>query len=597
VRLRQATELLEHLSRFRAEAERYVRRYLGPAQAVGLDIGADSAKAAQVVDRGEWLEVVLFGWTPLRGGEWGGGELPPAEAAARLQGFLEGWKFPTRRVVANLGGQDCLVRRLKLPFGDLKKAARMAPFELEADLPLSVPEMVLELFPLSANGGTRTAVEAAEGAEAGGNGAAAAAEDEAAPKAGGGLEVLALATTRQRLSERLALLAGANLSVSAVEADPLALYQAFRTLRPEEAEAADLAAVLDLGARKSTLLVVRGRELLSVRTIPLGGDAVSLALAALWGVPFAQAERIKRERCSVVAPGDESKVSQRRLEASRIVCQALEPLLREVRRTLLAVSPEELRSPDAPRCQRLYLCGGASLLPGLNTYLSRELGCPAAPLVARERLVVAAGTDPAAEALLPTALGLALRQLRRLSPVDFRRQELLATHEGAGPNWRLLYACAALLLSAIIGLADLHVRSAAREDRLAALKARAEEIYRGAVPGKGAVPDPLLLMSRKVTEAGSEPMPDLGGSQVALETLRAVAEAAAGENTKVKVVSLALEGATLHVDGLADNKDTVTRFRMALLKSNLFKDCAVKGVVPSRQKPGMSDFSLILKRA
>jgi len=586
------------ISQLRAQAEQLGRQYLAPTQAVGLDIGADSAKAAHVIDAGDHLEVALFGWTPLRGAET---PLPASEAAARVREFIEGWGFPTRRLVANLSGQDCLVRRIKLPFADLKKAARVAPFELEHDLPLTPLEVVLELFPLWESG-QHAAPPAAEAAQAGGVAEAGGNGNGNGPQAGApDLNALALVTSRQRLSERIALLAAANVEPSAIESGPLALYQAFRALRPEEEEAAGLSGVIDFGARTTTLLICRGKELAAVRTIPLGGDAVSLALAAHWKVPFNQAECVKRERCSIVAPAEAERASKRRVEASEVVTAALEPLLREVRRTLLACAEtgegacQGASEVAGERLDRLYTCGGASLLAGLPGHLARALSCGVGPLAATGRLSLAGGGSATDEALLPTALGLALRKLRRLSPVDFRRADLAPHEQTAGLKTRLVWAGAVVFVSAAMGLTSLHIQASSRETRLAAIKDRAEQVYRGAVPGKGSVPDPLLLMQRKLKEAEAEPLPDLSTAPDTLALVRAVAAAGSGENTKVKVSHLTLEAASARVEGQADGKETVVRFRMALLASKLFKDCVIKSV--SQIKPGRVAFDLELKRA
>jgi Tfp pilus assembly PilM family ATPase len=570
----------EIFARLRAGAQRLSQHYLGPAQAVGLDIGAESAKAVHIIDLGEQVEVCLFGATPLRGE---GGQAAPG-AAQRVRDLLDGWGFPTRRLVANLSGRECLVRRLRLPFADLAKAARVAPFELEHDLPVAASEMVLELFPLSGNGAGGGPEEAAGGGEGGG-----------AESGGGGLSALALATTRERLRARLALFSEAGLDPSAVEADPLALYQAFGALHPEAAEAL----VLDLGASKSTLLVVRSGKLLAVRTISWGGDALTLSLATHWGVSFGQAERVKRERCSLVAPQEAEKVSGRRLEASEVLRAGLEPLLREIRRTLLACGEEAAGSgngagAELPPCPRLYLCGGGSLLTGLAAHLGRELNCPVQPLAASPRLSLAAGAGEAEAALLPTALGLALRRTRKQSRVDFRRSDLLPASETRGMKAGAVWVGAVLLLSAALGLTDLHVRGTSSEERLTAIKARAEELYRGAVPGKGVVPDPLRLLERKLKEAEAEPLPDGGRPYEVLEIMRAVTGATGGGSLKVKVRRLAVEDLSAQVEGEAADKDTVTRLRMALLKTSLFKECEVKGATPL--KGGAVGFTLVLKR-
>ncbi|MFH0810312.1 MAG: cell division FtsA domain-containing protein [Pseudomonadota bacterium] len=559
------------LARLREQAERWCRWCAGPAQAVGLDIGSSSAKAAHVLDAGDRIEVRLFGGTAVRGAD---GQ-PSPQAAERLRELMEGWGFPAAGVVANLSGQDCLTRRIRLPFADKAKAARMAPFELEQQLPLPMDQLVFELYPF---GG-----EEAVAPTAAGNG-------EEAENPSKAVSMLALVTPKERLSRRLALLAAANVAPVAVEADALALYHVFCALWPGVSEAA----VLDLGAGKSTLLLVRSGCLRVVRTIPWGADVLTAALAADWSVPFAHAERMKCERCSIVDPANAGGASKARIEASSIICRALEPLIREIRRTLLAEGQDASGSEVLPPAVGgpLLVCGGGSLLPGVRDYLGRELGCRVAPLGASERLALSTENDPVQEALLPPAVGLALRRLRKMSQVDFRRPELQPKVTTMGKGWRAC-AAAAVVLSIVLGLVGVHLRLSAREARLKEVAGRAEEVYQGAFPGRSA-PDPLRQMERKLAEAEKEPLPDGDRPHAMLDVLRAVSsDAAAGGNVKVKVTHLTIERLGVVIQGEAESREVVVRLRMALLKSRFFKDCVVKEVVPNGTRVR---FGLELKR-
>jgi hypothetical protein len=153
------------------------------------------------------------------------------------------------------------------------------------------------------------------------------------------------------------------------------------------------------------------------------------------------------------------------------------------------------------------------------------------------------------------------------------------------------------VLALALGLYDLNERVSSKQARVDLIKGRMEQIYRQAVPGKGSVPDPIRLLRLKFKEAQAE-IPGgsfLGGPAYPdLSLVRRLSEEAGGGKVKVKLTRLLADPLRVELEGEADSTETVTRFRMVLLKTGLFKECKV---IPGSGSPnGKAPFKMELKR-
>jgi general secretion pathway protein L len=107
---------------------------------LGLDIGAHSVKAAEIVHtpfRG--LEIGQLRTLPLE---------PGADLAAELREFLRVYELPTDAVVCALPGDRVSSRRLSFPFSDVKRIAQAVPFEVEGQVPFDLDEFLLDWEPV-----------------------------------------------------------------------------------------------------------------------------------------------------------------------------------------------------------------------------------------------------------------------------------------------------------------------------------------------------------------------------------------------------------------------------------------------------------------
>jgi type IV pilus assembly protein PilM len=247
---------------------------------------------------------------------------------------------------------------------------------------------------------------------------------------GAELELMLAAARRELVESVCAAAAVAGFAAGQVTPASLALLQAFRYNYPEPGEGA---LVISIGARSTHLVFVDGARFFA-RTVALGGNAITQAVADELRIEFAEAEALKLQ----VLTGPESAGENFsgpdtvRHAATRFTGR----LQLEILRTLINYRHDGPRARPAVA----YLAGGGSLVPGLAatlaeklklrverydplrnvelTPLLRDMGPAAVARLAPELVGLAAGPGPGKQPacnLLPPALA-RTRSFRRRQP-------------------------------------------------------------------------------------------------------------------------------------------------------------------------------------
>lgn len=113
-------------------------------------------------------------------------------------------------------------------------------------------------------------------------------------------------------------------------------------------------AVVDIGGGTTGLAVFRNGKVVYVADEPTGGTHLTLVLAGRYGLPFAEAERLKLD-------------SSRQREVMAAVTPVIEKMGTIVR--------EHLQRAGTP-VEAVYLVGGTCCLPGIEDIIARETGLP-----------------------------------------------------------------------------------------------------------------------------------------------------------------------------------------------------------------------------
>lgn len=172
--------------------------------------------------------------------------------------------------------------------------------------------------------------------------------------------------------------------------------------------------VLDIGAGTTDLVVYSGDELTFTRIIPMGGNAITGAIASAVGCSREDAERLKRTTDWIEGTDLESGELADQLVVSAIE-SVVKGMTREIRRTVDFYNASHKNDP----VRGGVLVGGGAKLVGFVEHLSQELGIPMvigrpyANVSVDRKLLGSAFLEDTAP-VMATSIGLALRGVEEL---------------------------------------------------------------------------------------------------------------------------------------------------------------------------------------
>jgi type IV pilus assembly protein PilM len=220
----------------------------------------------------------------------------------------------------------------------------------------------------------------------------------------------------------------AGLHTSTIEMAPMALYNAFRYSYPNVNECSLL---VDIGARTTNVLFIEPRRIFS-RSLPIGGSAITGAIAREFGESFEAAETRKKRDGFVGLGGAYAEPSDHDLaRVSKLARSTMTRLHAELMRSISHYRAQQKGS----RPDRIFLCGGAVGMPYMREFFHEKFQLPIEffnPLrnVSVSEAASASGVAHSAH-LLGELVGLALRsvtacpmELSLLPASVVRRQEL-----------------------------------------------------------------------------------------------------------------------------------------------------------------------------
>ena len=233
----------------------------------------------------------------------------------------------TRRVASSLSGRSVIVRYITLqPMPD-SEVANAVHAEAEKYIPFETDKVVVAFQKLETDPTSKE------------------------------IKVVLVAVRRSVVDDHLALLQAAGLESAIIDIDIFALANAFvmaKGLARTSENPAKVRALIDIGASKTCINIMRGAVSQFAREVYVAGNEMISTLSKGLGVPPAEAEKV------YCAPGD--KLDQ----VVEILAPVLDDLGNEVR-----LSFDFYETQFEKPVEEVYLSGGASLLPNLEKFLER----------------------------------------------------------------------------------------------------------------------------------------------------------------------------------------------------------------------------------
>lgn len=291
---------------------------------LGLDIGSSCVKALELTRVGQSLVITGMGKAEVEG---------PETIADAVSKAVRDAGIKTKRVASAVSGRSVIHRQvpmMHIPDGELKQA-----MEYEADkyIPFDVSEVQLDAQRIKES------------------------EETAAQSQ---MKVLLVAAKKNLIEEHVNLLQSVGLSPAVIDVDFLALGNAFE-LRNLSLGINDneVRALVDVGASKSDINIMRGNTSLFQREIFMGGNDLTEAVAKRFGEDPKDVEKMKKD------PGGALESMQ----------DAMLPVLEDIG-SEIRLSFDYHENQYDQEVKEVYISGGSVLFPGIDTMLAQIFNLP-----------------------------------------------------------------------------------------------------------------------------------------------------------------------------------------------------------------------------
>lgn len=326
----------------------------------GLEVGSFSVKLTEVHQKPEGYELNNFAMATIKG------DRARPNVIEAIREVLNKFPTPLKKVNTSIFGQSVVVRYIQMPKmsnEELKSAIR---FEAEKYIPFKINEVNLDAQVLG--------------------------ETEK-----GSMRVLLVAAKKEVVDKRIVLLQDAGLEVNLIDVDALCLSNIF-LLKPELEMANKTCALLNIGAKATTVNICRRNQSCFTREVNIGGDELTKAIANKMNLAWEVGEDLK---CRM--PPDKIESLNQSMQS------VLDNLINEIR-----ISFDYFESQFSEGISKIYICGGSSALKGLDKTITQSLGIttlPWSPVSALQVKNELANRDLSITApSLGVSLGLALRE-------------------------------------------------------------------------------------------------------------------------------------------------------------------------------------------
>ena len=263
----------------------------------------------------------------------------PAQIKEAVKELRDRLKVPAKEPVNFcLPAQSVFSRFVKLPGTSPEDVSSIIAFEAQQNVPFPIDEVIWDYQIM--------------GAQRGGN-----------------WDVVLVAMKSDQLTEIADAVTEGGLKPQVIDVAPMAVYNAFRFNYPETT---GCSLIIDIGARTTNLIFVEGIRAFS-RSIPVGGNSISAAVAKEFHQDITLADRLKVEKGSVSLGGAYAEPSDpTEARVAKVVRNTMTRLHAEIARSISFYRTSQAGSQPV----RVLLCGGTVSLPYMVEFFSEKLQTP-----------------------------------------------------------------------------------------------------------------------------------------------------------------------------------------------------------------------------
>jgi type IV pilus assembly protein PilM len=305
---------------------------LGAKPIVGLDIGSSAIKLVEAEKRrGGWVVSSFTSVTLPEDSIVDGEIVNHAAVVEAIRSVLKESGVKSKLVATSVSGSSVIIKHIAIPHAQPKELEDQVYWEAEQYIPFDMKEISLDFEVVQEDIGE------------------------------GKMDILLVAAKKDFIEKRLAAVRECGLEPQVLDSDVLALANVFwenYEMTPDNA-----VVLVDIGASLTKINIVSNNTTIFTRDVAVGGKSLTQEIQNRLGISFQEAEVLKIDSCST------GQIPEEVLPLVNGIC---ENISLEIRRSLdfYAASPVQLP------VTAVFLCGGASRVPGLSNMLSEMLGLP-----------------------------------------------------------------------------------------------------------------------------------------------------------------------------------------------------------------------------
>jgi type IV pilus assembly protein PilM len=338
---------------------------------VGLDIGSRTIKAAEIADTTKGRTLKRFGMVDITPGLIEDGTInEPEEVAEKIKELFKTFNIREKNVAVSIGGYSVIVKKINVQTMAEDQLQDTIHFEAEQYIPFDISDVNLDFQILGPN--------------------------ENNPNQ---MNVFLVAAKKEMVNDYIKLVNLAGLNPCIIDVEAFALQNIFEI--NHEVKDENLA-LIDIGASKTSLNILKGRNSVFMRDVSLGCGQINQKIISLVNCSFDESEAIK-------LGGQTDKITPEDLK--EIVIGVVSDWCTEIRR---AIDFFYSTYPD-DQIKRIMLSGGGGNIADFRQLLASETSSEVTTINPFGNFVLDSSFDPAyIEQIAPQAaitMGLAIRKI------------------------------------------------------------------------------------------------------------------------------------------------------------------------------------------
>ncbi len=492
-----------------------------PQTVLGLDIGQSTIKA------------VLFTRNGLTGGRILAAETLDINACGGMEPAIkklaENKSFHNTPCCISLPLADIMFRQVSLPFRDDNKIRKTLPFELEPLIPFAISEIVTDYLKVHSNG------------------------------------LLVAATTKKAIQDWITLIESNLGEVLVIDISSAALTSAI--LENKDAKACGV--LLDIGASSTTAVFYENGTIVQLRSLAIGGNQITAALATDMSAQTSQAEL--------------TKINADYSAAGAKVSDLCHKFCLELKNTIEFMKLNDILQSDL---SQIALTGGGCLFPPLKKELENYFALPVETLdLARSKQIEIEGNlqGKYQPQIMNTALAAAMRIFNGKTSFNFRQGEFAAKNVLIKLKEQLRRAAVVAGIIIFLAVVNQFLDYGIQTQRQSNIKIQISQIFKKNFPEAQAMVDPVQQLRTKLAENKKTFGLYEGVRNVPVVDLLKEISGLISTSRDIVITDFSYENTAVLIKGQAKDIDDVSAIKNELAKSRYFKDVVMGSTSLSKQ--------------